>query len=118
MVVLKRAVPVDQQVFLHSEAVCSPIASPGLAVGAAGRSGLSGVMGRVFFIAVQVRDLATFTTQRRELPGLLPHARRIDHKRVLQRDRRGRIRFYSYVCCMFSTYVLCSPLFLDLPPSC
>lgn len=79
--------PIDKQVFLHAEAVGAAVAYSAVALGAPGGPGLPGVGGRVLVIAIQVREVASLAPQCGELTGLLPHPGRVNHQRVLWRQR-------------------------------
>ena len=80
-----QCVPVDQQVLLHAEAVGAAVSRATVPLRPAGGAGVSGAVGRVLVIAVQVRQLGpTLPAQRGVLPRLLPHTRRVNHQRVLQ----------------------------------
>lgn len=75
--------PVDKQVFLHSEAVCAAVTSPGVAFGPPRGARLPGICRWVLLVTVQLRQIATFPSQSGELTGLLPHPGGVDHQGVL-----------------------------------
>ena len=90
--------PIDQQMLLHAEAV-------GAAVGVQGVLLLLLLLlvlllpvvpscpGLLLILAVQVGELhQVVVPQRAEVPGLLAHARRVDHQVVLGRGRGGEER--------------------------
>lgn len=76
-------IPIDKKVFLHPEAVCTAITSPGVAFGPPRGARLSGICRWVLFVTVQVRQVATFPSQSGELTGLLPHPGGVNHQGVL-----------------------------------
>lgn len=54
--------PIDEQVLLHPETVGPTVTSTAVAVGASRGPRLSGVGRRILVIAVQIRQLAAFTS--------------------------------------------------------